>query len=116
MTNRKNSVLLPLLAFLAIFPALLAGPAMADSLDDAKRSGLVGETLRGYIAPVTAPSASTTRLVNDINQRRKAAYEDIAKKNGIPIQQVEALTGKRIIERAPAGTFYQDSSGNWIRK
>ncbi|MEX2614662.1 MAG: YdbL family protein [Alphaproteobacteria bacterium] len=116
MTNRKNTVLLPLLAFLAIVSVILTGPAAADSLDDAKRNGLVGETLRGYIAPVKAPSAETTRLVNDINQRRRAAYEDIAKKNGIPIQQVEVLTGQRIIERAPAGTFYQDSSGNWTRK
>ena len=116
MTNRKNRILLPLLAFLAVFTFILAGPASADGLDDAKRNGLVGETPRGYIAPVKAPSADITRLVNDINQRRRAAYEDIAKKNGIPIQQVEALTGKRIIERSPAGTFYQDGSGNWVQK
>ena len=116
MTNWKNRILLPLFAFVVVFAVTLAGPASADGLDDAKRSGLVGETPRGYIAPVKAPSADVTRLVNDINQRRRAAYEDIAKKNGIPIQQVEALTGKRIIERAPAGTYYQDGSGSWVRK
>ena len=116
MTNRKNRILLPLLAFLAVFAVILTGPASADALDDAKRNGLVGETTRGYIAPVASPTAEVTRLVNDINQRRRAAYEDIAKKNGIPVQQVEALTGKRIIERAPAGTYYQDGGGTWKRK
>lgn len=116
MTNRKIRILLPLLAFLAVFSILHTSPAQANQLDDAKRSGLVGETPRGYIAPVKAPSASTTRLINDINSRRRAAYNNIAKKNGIPVQQVEALTGKRIIERSPAGIYFQDSGGNWKRK
>lgn len=107
------------LATLLIFVALVLGvaaPATADALDDALRNGQVGETPRGYIAPVRAASGAITRLVNDINSRRRAEYSAIAQRNNLSLQQVEILVGKKIIQRAPSGTYYQDASGRWRRK
>lgn len=104
------------LALLIVLTFGIAGPAQADALDDALRSGQVGETPRGYVAPVKAPSGSITKLINDINARRRAEYANIAKRNNLTLQQVEALVGKKIIGRAPAGTYYQDDSGSWRRK
>jgi len=113
MTLRIRALFLVMLAATALFAA---APAVADALDDALQSGVVGETPRGYIAPVGAPSAATMQLVNDINARRREKYAAIARDNGLTLQQVETLAGKRIIERAPAGIYYQDPGGAWRRK
>ena len=75
---------------LLISLALCVAPAYADPLDDAKAAGHVIEAPDGYIkASKTAP-ASVNDLVKDINERRKQAYERIAKKNGISAEQVAA--------------------------
>lgn len=95
---------------------LAAGPAAADALDDALRAGKVGETRRGYIAPVTTPSAAITKMVNDINARRRVQYLAIARKNNMSLPQIEAVVGKRVIQRAAAGTYYKDGQGKWRRK
>ncbi len=107
------------LAVLTLLSTLIFGfaaPATADALDDALRNRQVGETPRGYIAAVKSPSGATTRLVNDINSRRRAQYSGIAKRNNLSLQQVESLVGSKIIQRAPAGTYYQDNRGSWRRK
>ncbi len=105
-----------ILSLFAVLALGLSTPAHADALDNALRNGQVGETARGYVAPVKRPSAAINRLVNDINARRRAAYKDIAKKNGLPLQKVEAVAGARVIQRAPKGTYYKDNSGRWQRK
>lgn len=109
-------LLRPCAALFSMLFLLAAGPAAADALDDALRSGKIGETPRGYIAPVTAPSPAITGIVNDINQRRRGKYREIARKNNMTLGQIEAFAGKRIIERAAAGTYYKDLQGNWRRK
>ncbi len=103
-------------ALLLALSLLAAGPAAADALDDALRNGKVGETPRGYIAPVTAPTAAITRIVNNINKRRREQYRSIARKNNMSLPQIEAVAGKRIIERAAVGTYYKDGRGKWRRK
>jgi len=79
--------------FLVALLMLAAGPVAADALDDALRDGKVGETRRGYIAPVTAPSAAITRIVNDINKRRRDQYQSIARKNNMSLSQIEVVAG-----------------------
>jgi uncharacterized protein YdbL (DUF1318 family) len=103
-------------SILAILALLAVEPAHADALDNALRSGQVGETPRGYVAPVKRPSAAITKLVNNINARRRAAYQKIAQKNGLSLQKIEAVAGARVIQRAPKGTYYKDNGGNWRRK
>jgi len=111
-----RTALTSLFAPIALLAMLAAVPACADSLDNALRSGQVGETPRGYIAPVRAPSPGITQLVNSINARRRAEYQSIAQRNNLSLQQVEAVAGQRIIQRAPGGTYYQDGGGAWKRK
>jgi uncharacterized protein len=95
---------------------LLGGTAHAGELDAAIRSGAVGETARGYVAPVSSPTASVTRLINSINAKRREKYQSLARKHNTPLSQIESVVGKRLMERAPAGTYIQDSSGAWRRK
>ncbi len=91
--------------------------AWAGALDQPKASGLVGEGLNGYAAVVSpaAPDA-VKQLVADLNAQRRNYYQSIAKKNGTTLQAVEAVFGQKLIGKAAAGTFVQDTSGNWVRK
>ena len=93
---------------------LLALPAHALDLGQAKADGLVGETSTGYLAAVK-PSAEVDALVADINRQRKAQYQKIAEKNGISLQAVEAQAGLKVIEKTPAGEFIDTGSG-WQKK
>jgi uncharacterized protein YdbL (DUF1318 family) len=61
---------------------------MASPLSDAKNAGLIIEVPSGYIVAVGKASGQTAVLVKDINKRRKAAYEKIAKQTGISVKQV----------------------------
>ena len=72
--------------------------SQASPLDDARNAGQVVETADGYVRATDAAGsvpANIQTLVDDINKRRKAAYGDIAKKNGISVAQVGAESYKR---------------------
>ncbi len=71
-----------------LLSALLAVAVQASPLDDARNAGQVMEMPNGYIMAKGSPTADIKALVKDINSRRKAAYEKIAKKNGISVEQV----------------------------
>jgi uncharacterized protein YdbL (DUF1318 family) len=93
---------------------LLALPALALELGEAKSRGLAGETYSGYLAAVK-PSGDVNALVESINAQRKAHYQQIAKKNGISLQAVEVRAGKKAIGKTPAGEFINSGSG-WQKK
>ncbi|MCC7167400.1 MAG: YdbL family protein [Rhodospirillales bacterium] len=100
---------------LFLLALLLALPAKAGPLEDAKRAGLVGERPDGYVgAPKGSPEAQN--LMRDVNAKRREAYGDIAKRNNTSLEAVGALTGQRLIDQSPPGTWIMDSHGNWHRK
>lgn len=95
---------------------LVAGAASALDLDGAKQQGLVGERTDGYVAAVAAaPSSDVATLVADVNAKRKAAYAEIATRNGTDVTAVAALAAKKLIERAPAGAYIQ-VDGRWTQR
>lgn len=97
--------------------ALLSGAAaLGADLDQAKADGLVGERADGYLGLVdeNAP-ADVTELVRDINDRRRAEYQRIAKGNGLAMEEVQALAGKKAIERTDSGNWIL-TNGGWRRK
>jgi len=110
MFNKQLLLRILASALLVVSPAL-----WALDLHEAKSQGLVGETATGYIAPVSAPTAEVTALVNDINRQRKAEYERIAGQNKIAVKDVEVLAAQKAIEKTPAGQFVR-SNGQWQRK
>lgn len=97
-----------------ILSLLLALPAFAMGLGEAKSKGLVGETSSGYLAAVK-PSADINALVKDINGKRKAQYKKIAAKNDISLEAVEVRAGQKAIGKTPAGQ-YVDTGGGWRKK
>ncbi len=93
---------------------LAALPAWALSLDTAKDQGLVGEQASGYLGIVATPGSREVReLVESVNLRRRDEYERIAARNGVPLEQVEQLAGKRAIERTRSGHWVRLPNGRW---
>lgn len=89
--------------------------AFSLDLDAAKAGGLVGEQANGYLAAVGTATPAVTALVNDINAKRKAAYADIAQRNGTALDAVEQLAGKKAIEKTLPGQYVKLPSGEWTQ-
>ena len=91
--------------------------ALAQSLEDAKASGLIGEQRDGYIGLVqgSAPPAVIS-LVEDVNRQRRERYQQIASENGISVDQVAQLAFNKAVEATRSGHFLEDANGRWVRK
>lgn len=101
-----------LLLLLALSPT-----ALADGLQDAKQAGIVGEQRDGYLGAVAGNTSQEIQaLIERVNQERKARYEEIAKKNNLSLQQVQALAFEQALQATQAGNYVQDSRGAWVKK
>jgi uncharacterized protein YdbL (DUF1318 family) len=92
-----------------------ASIGLAISLEEAKAKGLVGEKVNGYLGVVTASGPDVQTLTKDVNEKRREAYEDIAKRNRTPLASVEALAGEKAIQNTKPGNFVE-GPGGWVRK
>jgi uncharacterized protein YdbL (DUF1318 family) len=98
-----------------LFGAILFSTvAFAIELDTAKETGLVGEQQNGYLGAVVQ-SSEVMELINDINAKRKAKYQELATKNGITLEQVEILAAKKAYEKTKSGHYLQ-LNGQWVKK
>ncbi|MBX7146150.1 MAG: YdbL family protein [Alphaproteobacteria bacterium] len=108
-------------SWLSIFTVLLfclftINSSYAQSLDDAKAAGLIGEKNDGFVGAVKQPAdAKITSLIETINAKRQKAYQDIAGKQNVPVEQVGALAAEKIYKEAPAGTYLWQN-GSWVKK
>lgn len=68
-------------------------PTLAMDLDTARANKSVTELPNGFLQ---ANNDAAKALVEDINKKRKSFYEDIAKKNNIPVEQVGAQAAEKI--------------------
>ena len=96
----------------------LLGPASALAVDlqQAKKDGLVGEQLNGYLGLVGANAPVEVRaLIADVNAKRKARYQSIATQNSARLETVELLAGKKAIEKTRPGNYIQSAAG-WKKK
>jgi uncharacterized protein YdbL (DUF1318 family) len=93
----------------------VASSAFALSLDEAKANGLVGEQSNGYLGAVNPANAEAQALIDDVNRKRRQAYEDIAKRNGTSVQSVETLAGEKAIQNTKPGHFIE-GPGGWSKK
>lgn len=107
--------------FLSLGLAVLGGglnvAAAQDGLEAAKAAGLVGERPDGLVGvvPATVP-AEIQALVERINAQRRDRYQDVARSNGTSVAAVQAVAGRQLIDRTPAGQYVMNSSGSWVRK
>ncbi len=116
MSNKRITRILAvvLLSVQLLFSLSTAG---ADPLDDAKRSGSLGEKPDGYLGLVDPKSSPAAKdLMNQINAKRREEYRKIAQQNKTDLHAVELLAGEKAIAKTPTGQFVQLSSGEWKRK
>ena len=106
-------------------------PVVADDLDDLKKrfkerapelgklkaSGKLGETDKGYVAPVKGGdlSAADKKLMQAENRDRRAGYNIIAKKRKISPAKVGQLSGAKKIQSARTGEWVKLGS-SWEKK
>lgn len=109
MTRFKLSKLMMLAS-----AVLLSFSAWSLTLDEAKDKGLVGETSSGYLGLVKQ-NTEAEAVVDEVNDKRKSHYQNLAKKNGISLSQVEALAAAKAIEKTASGHFIQ-VNGRWVKK
>lgn len=111
--TRNTASILVLLIGLAV--GFVPGGAWAIDLGSAKQQGLVGETPSGYLQAVGSQGSEVKQLVSSINAERKKVYQGIASKNKTTLPKVEALAGKKAIEKSAAGEYVL-IGGSWKKK
>jgi uncharacterized protein YdbL (DUF1318 family) len=87
-------------------------------------NGAIGMTRDGLIqvrdlnAVGLADRRKVQQIVGEDNADRKALYEEIARANGHPEwkDDIKATFAKAWIENAPAGWWYQNAQGQWVKK
>ena len=105
------------IAWSILLMLLCIGGAFAATLEEAKTAGQIGEKQDGYIGLVQSNvPADVVALVNDVNSQRRARYEQIARENGIAVQDVAKLAFTRAFESTRSGHFVEASPGQWVRK
>ncbi len=103
---------LKFLTIFAVLGALIAFPAFALDLHQARTSGMVGEKLDGYAAALKA-SPEVNALVESVNTKRRQEYARISKQNGQTVDVVAKLAAVQIINGLEPGSPYQGADGNW---
>jgi len=96
--------------------ALSALPAMAQSLDDLRASGALGERFDGYVAVRDAGAAGAKKVANEVNAKRRSLYEQRASTEGVSAEAVGRVYASQIMQKAPRGTWFLDENGNWRQK
>jgi hypothetical protein len=114
MKLRIRSVFL----LVALAVALVAAPALAlpPLLEQAKKDGVVGEQVTGYLGLVTGNAPGDVRSAMDqVNSDRKALYQERAAKQGTDATTYAAVVGKNLVEREPKGNWVR-GQGGWTKK
>ncbi|NIA67123.1 YdbL family protein [Pelagibius litoralis] len=111
--TRFWSSLFTLLAAIIVALPMLTAPAAAQSLDDLRASGKVGERFDGL---AVARDSAFADFVDEVNAKRQAIYAEQAGKQGIPASQVGAVYAQEIIEQVPDGTWILTDQGEWRQK
>jgi uncharacterized protein len=108
-----------MVAVLALWVGLWAVPAAHAeiSLETAKQAGLVGERPDGLIGFVVGTVPADVRaMVEQVNAQRLQRYAQVAAGNGTSVSGVQAVAGRQLIERSPAGQYVMGAGGQWVRK
>jgi uncharacterized protein YdbL (DUF1318 family) len=104
--------------------AVMTMPAAADVaaskalVDAAKAKGTVGERNNGFLGFVSGSGdAATKSAVDEINAGRSSVYGQAAAKNGVSAEAAGiSAYANVIVPKLKAGEYYQDASGNWVKK
>lgn len=92
---------------------LSARPVLAQSLDELRASGAVGERYDGY---AQALQSSAAGVVEEVNAKRRQIYAKRASQEGVSADQIGRVYAQQIFAQAPRGTKFLQEDGSWITK
>lgn len=103
-----------------IFSTLIILFAMSFSvqaidLQAAKQAGLVGEQVNGYLGAVK-PSSEVNALIKEVNEKRKAKYQELATKHNVTVGAISARAAKKAMSMTEHGQFVESAPGQWKKK
>jgi len=112
----RRTVLVVSLALL-LAPIGIGAIAQNRTLDAPRSAGTVGERYDGY-AVVRDPgqAASLAPVVDQVNAERRKLYAQRAAADGVPVDQIGRIYAGEIVKSAPAGTWFLQESGQWVKK
>ncbi len=99
-----------------VLSIVFSSQLMAADLSSAKNDGLIGEQANGYIGFVKAVPADVRKLVNDVNDKRKERYQQIAKSKKVSLSDVARIGGKKAIEKTKPGNYIKPDDSQWVIK
>ena len=105
-----------LLLVLALVATLTDAPAQAQSLQDLRASGAVGERYDGLLELRDPGASGAKRVVNKVNGERRQIYEKDAAAKGVPMTEVGKIYATKIWRKVPNGTWLLDERGGWRQK
>lgn len=99
-------------------PDAAAQSAARVTVNAAIKAGKIGETAAGYLETVSGASLSSAErgAMNEINIGRKSHYTKLAETQGVSIEVVAAITGEKLIAKAPSGSKIMTTAGRWMTK
>jgi uncharacterized protein YdbL (DUF1318 family) len=109
----RRQILAMILAAPPLLTVLGSGPAQAQSLNDLRKSGAIGERFDGF---AEARDSSARGFADTVNAKRRAEYEKVAASEGISVDQVGRVFAQKIIAKLPKGAWYLPEGGSWKRK
>lgn len=120
MTLNKLFVLGAAVAALGVAAGAAFGQTSEQKalIDAAKAQGVVGEQADGYLGIRTPPApAPLAAAVSDTNDARRAVYGDSARAAGTTTEVAAArMFEAQLFARIPAGQWYRNASGQWVRR
>ncbi len=107
------------MAFILGAAAMTTSTASAGDpqIEAAQKQGVVGERIDGYLGIVSGNvDPALRRKVNEINNKRRALFDRMARDTGTTTAQVARISGEKQVARAKAGEFVMRDNGTWTKK
>ncbi len=114
--NPQQHLRRAVLAGLLLALALPAAPVSADTLDQLRASGAVGERFDGFLEVRDPKAAGAKAKVQEVNAKRRKIYAKRAAQDGATVEQVGQVYAKEILGQAPKGTWFLKKNGKWVKK
>ena len=115
--TRLFTALLSRRGIIAAGLALLLIPAIAQAqdLNTLRASGALAERYDGFVV-VCEASPDAQAVADRANAERRALYQRRATEQGVTADEVGRVYAAEIIKKAPAGTWFLNEDGSWIRR
>ena len=105
-------------AFFALALALVALPGAAlaqEDLDQLRADGVLAESYTGYVV-IRENQNGAQAIADRVNAERRTIYQQRAAEQGVSPEEIGRVYAGQIINKAPAGTWFQNEDGSWVQR